>query len=80
MFYTYVLKSLFDNSYYYGYTSDIEKRLKYHNSGKSKYTKRKRPWELHYIEEYNSKTEAIKREAFFKSIPGYNWLKEKNII
>ena len=80
MFYAYVLKSLIDNTYYYGYTSDIEKRLKYHNSGRSKYTKRKKPWALNYIEEYNSKTEAIKRESFFKSISGYNWLKEKNII
>jgi putative endonuclease len=80
MFYTYVLKSLIDGTHYYGYTSNIEMRLKYHNSGKSKYTSKKKPWVLHYVEEYDVKTDAIKRESFFKSIPGYIWLKDNNII
>jgi putative endonuclease len=80
MFYTYIIKSLTNNSYYYGSTSDIEKRLKDHNSGKSRYTKSRRPWVLHYVESYPTKTEAIRREMYFKSIDGYNWLKSKNII
>jgi len=43
MFFTYVLKSLSTGRHYYGSTSDIEKRLKYHNSGKVRSTKAFRP-------------------------------------
>jgi putative endonuclease len=74
MFYTYVLKSLSTGRHYYGSTSDIKKRLKYHNSGKVRSTKAYRPWEIIYYEIFETKTEAMKRELFFKSIDGYNWL------
>ncbi|OGU54938.1 MAG: endonuclease [Ignavibacteria bacterium RBG_13_36_8] len=80
MFYVYILKSLKTNTNYYGYTSNLEKRLAYHNSGKSKYTKSKRPWKIIYSEVFETKHEAMEREKYFKSIEGYRWLKEKNII
>ncbi len=79
MFITYILKSIKDGSYYYGSTKDIKSRLKTHNSGKVKYTKSKIPWIVHYFEEFDSRSEAIKREMFFKSIDGYRWLKENSI-
>ena len=34
---------------------------------------------LHYSEEYATVSEARKREMFFKSIDGYNWLNEQGI-
>jgi len=80
MFYTYILKSIKDHSYYYGSTKDIIARLKEHNGGKVKYTKGHKPYILHYVEEYDSKREALKREQFFKSIEGYKWLRENKII
>jgi putative endonuclease len=80
MFYTYILKSLKDNSHYYGSSSDCQSRLKIHNSGKVRSTKGHRPWKLHYFEEFNTRAEAIKRERFFKTIDGYRWLKKKKII
>jgi len=55
-------------------------RLKAHNTGKVKFTKGHRPWEIIYTEEFASRSEARKRELFFKSIDGYKWLKEKKII
>ena len=48
MFYSYILKSLKDHTYYYGSTEKIEDRIKTHNSGKVKYTKGHLPYELHY--------------------------------
>ncbi|MGE5437320.1 MAG: GIY-YIG nuclease family protein [Syntrophothermus sp.] len=80
MYYTYIIKSLKDNTFYYGSTSDLDKRIKNHNSGKSKYTKKKIPRVLYYKEEFSTKREAIKREMFFKSVDGYIWLKKLNII
>jgi putative endonuclease len=80
MFYTYILKSLKDGRFYYGSTSDLEKRLKYHNSGQVKSTKGRRPLVLHYQETFETKQEAIRREMFFKTIDGYNFLKSEGVI
>ncbi|WP_337866426.1 GIY-YIG nuclease family protein [Ignavibacterium sp.] len=79
-FFTYILYSPNFNKHYFGYTSDLQKRLFYHNSALSTYTKKYLPWELIYFEEFDSRTDAIKREKFFKSYQGYKWLKENNII
>lgn len=79
-YYTYILKSLKTNTFYYGSTGNIVKRLNAHNNGKVRYTKGRRPWILHYSEEYLSRSEAVKREYFFKTIDGYNFLKQEKII
>jgi putative endonuclease len=80
MYYTYILKSEYDGGYYYGSTSSLEERLKAHNRGKVRSTKGRRPLIIHYYEVYSSKEECIKRESYFKSIEGYNWLKLYKII
>ena len=79
-YYCYILRSLKDGKFYYGSTSDLSTRIKAHNSGKVKSTKNRRPLEVHYKESFKTKTEAIKRDQFFKSINGYNWLKSEEII
>jgi len=76
-FVTYILKSQLDGTHYYGHSGDLDQRLKQHNAGKVKSTKSKRPWMIHYIESYPTKSEAYRRELFFKSIDGYNFLKQK---
>ncbi len=75
----YILKSLKDDGFYYGYTLDLVKRLERHNTGLVRSTKSRTPFVVHYTEEYQTKTEALKREIFFKTIDGYNWLKDNNI-
>ena len=54
--------------------------LRRHNSGKVRSTKGKKPWVLHYYEEFDARGKALRRERFFKSIDGYKYLKEKGII
>jgi putative endonuclease len=78
-FKVYILKNLEHNKHYIGQTSNLEKRILDHNNGLSGYTRRYVPWELIYSETYSSRSEAMKREKFLKSIAGYKWLKEKNI-
>ena len=80
-FYAYILISLVNvkRKYYYGSTGDLEERLELHNAGKVKSTKSGRPWKLHYFEEFNTRAEAVKKEYFFKSIEGYQWLKNNKI-
>ena len=65
-YYFYVLLCK-DNSFYGGFTDDLSKRLKAHNSGKgAKYTKSRRPVKLLYHEEFKDKKLALKREYWFK--------------
>ena len=80
IYYVYILKIIKDGTYYYGSTNNIDKRLEEHNKGKTRYTKGRKPWMLHYSEQFNSRSEAMKRELFFKSIDGYLYLKENQII
>ena len=71
MFYSYVLKSLKDNRYYYGSTHDMQIRLHKHNKGDVRSTKSRRPFVLHFFEEHLNRSDAYKRELFYKSIDGY---------
>lgn len=58
-----------DSSLYTGWTNDIDKRLKSHNSHKaSKYTRAKAPVELVYLESALNKSQALKREAAIKKL------------
>jgi putative endonuclease len=66
MFFVYILKSKKDNELYLGYTHDLRKRLKEHNSGLVRSTKHRRPWQLAYYEAYASRRDAIKREDNLK--------------
>jgi len=70
MFYVYIMRSKKDSSYYIGYTSNLQERIKRHNQGRSKYTKSKVPWDLIYYEEIQTKREAMKREKLIKSYKG----------
>ncbi len=66
--YTYMVRCK-DGSLYTGWTNNLEKRLQAHNEGSgAKYTKTRRPVELAYYEEYESKTQAMKREYEIKQL------------
>ncbi len=80
MFFAYILISEFDKKHYYGHSINLEKRLKRHNAGVVRSTKGRRPWKLIYFEEFSTKSQAYRRELFFKSIDGYNLLRAKGII
>ena len=80
MFYSYILLSEKDGKYYYGSTNNLQNRLLKHNKGDVKSTKHRRPLKIHFFEEFNTRSEAFQREHFYKSIVGYNWLKQNNII
>ena len=67
MYYVYMLKSKsFKPLTYVGYTNDLKKRIKLHNSGKGAKFTRGRKWILIYKEKYKSKKEAISREYYIK--------------
>lgn len=58
-----------DGSLYTGITTDVEKRLEAHRSGKgAKYTRGRGPLELVYREECGTHSEALKREIEIKRL------------
>lgn len=58
-----------DETYYAGYTTDIERRLAEHNDGAgAKYTRGRTPVELVYCEQYESRSVAQSREYELKSL------------
>jgi putative endonuclease len=78
MFYIYVIKSKRDGSIYTGYTKDLIKRMKEHNTGKSIHTKNKYPYELIYYESYKSMAAAKFRENNLKRFAqAYSQLKKR---
>ena len=80
MYYAYILKSEKDGKYYYGSTGNLSERLLKHNKGEVKATKHRRPFVIHFFEEFETRSAAFRREHFFKSVDGYKWLKEAKII
>ena len=51
---------------YVGYTKNIKKRLKLHNSSKGAKFTRGRKWKIIYKKSYNTKSEAMKNEYLLK--------------
>ena len=71
MFTVYVLYSQKFNQIYIGFTSDLPNRFLSHNELATKgHTIKYRPCVIAYTEEYQTKPEAIKREAQLKTANG----------
>ena len=58
-------------------STNPKQRLKAHNEGKSAYTKKFRPWIGFYREEVETKTDALKKEKYYKSGWGRKKLKSE---
>lgn len=75
MNYVYILRCA-DDTLYTGWTNDIDLRVKAHNEGKgAKYTRRRTPVSLVYLETLPTKSDALKREAAIKKLPRHKKLK-----
>ncbi|WP_166920118.1 GIY-YIG nuclease family protein [Flavobacterium poyangense] len=78
-FVVYILYSEKFNKSYTGFTSNLIQRFKSHNLLETKgYTLKFRPWKVIYVEFFNSKVEAMKREKYLKSGIGREFV--KNLI
>jgi len=76
MYYVYVLISQKDKNFYIGFSENLEQRLDEHNSGKNISTKPRRPFSLKYYEAHTSKSDALRRERYFKTSKGKATLKQ----
>ncbi len=74
--FVYILLSEKSRKTYTGSTTDLERRIKEHNSGNHSFTKRYIPWKIIYKEECPSLTQARKREKYLKSCAGRKFIKK----
>lgn len=74
MWFVYIIKCS-DNTLYTGITNNLERRINKHNSKEGgKYTRIRTPVKLVYSEEYEAKSDALRREIKIKS-----WKKENKM-
>jgi putative endonuclease len=68
----YILQSLsYKDKFYVGITDRENERLKEHNRGQTISTKKYLPWQVIYIEKFETKSDSMKREKYLKSLQGY---------
>jgi putative endonuclease len=65
--FVYILFSEKCDKYYVGCTDNLERRLLEHNSKSGHLTSRCSPWKQIYLESYESRGEALKREKEIKA-------------
>ena len=75
MFYTYILYSEKVDKFYVGMTSNLEERMRKHNSKNKGFTNQADDWKHVFVEEFVIKEEALSREKEIK-----NWKSRKKII
>ena len=75
MYIVYILYSDSFNRTYTGMTSDLDKRLVQHNTGKNRSTKAFMPWRVIYKENFDTRIEARKKEKYLKSGVGREFIK-----
>ncbi|WP_058993788.1 GIY-YIG nuclease family protein [Haloarcula sp. CBA1127] len=65
-YHVYVLRCS-DNTFYTGYTTDVERRVREHDAGDgAKYTRGRTPVELIHVESFDSQSDAMSREYEIK--------------
>ncbi|MBE0519910.1 GIY-YIG nuclease family protein [Candidatus Bathyarchaeota archaeon] len=66
-YYVYILLCK-DGSYYTGHAKNVKHRLEQHKKGQgARYTRMHKPAKTVYVEEFNSRSDAMKREREIKS-------------
>ena len=78
MFVAYALYSSKFDKIYIGYTSDLIDRFKSHNFHSPKgFTKKFRPWIVIYVDFFETKSAAMKREKELKSSRGRDFIRNQ---
>jgi predicted GIY-YIG superfamily endonuclease len=77
MYYAYILRSETYSQYYYGSTSDLQKRLRAHNAGTSSHTAKFRPWTIVWYGAFETKVQAEAFEHYLKAASGKAFLRKR---
>lgn len=75
MFYVYILQSESKHRLYIGFTTNLKQRLIKHNAAQNPSTKAYTPWAIIFYEAYMSRSDARRREKYFKTTQGHQAIK-----
>lgn len=75
--YVYIIESETSGRWYYGYSTDLEKRLKGHNNGLNKSTRNRGPWKFIFDRAFPTKAEALKFERYLKNLRNKDYIRTK---
>ncbi len=76
MYYIYILKSEEHDQVYTGFTKDLKKRFQDHNSGRSKHTKKYKPWILTSYFAFEQESKARDFEEYLKTGSGIGFARK----
>jgi len=76
-YYTYVVPGIKKQKWYTGFTNDLRKRFKEHNSNEVPSTKNRGPFELIYYEMCRNEQDTRVREKYLKTGMGKRYLKNR---
>jgi predicted GIY-YIG superfamily endonuclease len=78
VFYVYILRSSANpEKVYVGFTNDLERRIREHNSGSQIYTRRYAPWALETYLTFSDRATATAFEKYLKSQSGRAFLHKR---
>jgi putative endonuclease len=77
MYFTYIIESQSTQKWYYGSTSDLERRLDGHNKGLNVSTKNRGPWKFIFVRPFQSQKEARAFEAYLKKTRNKDFIKRQ---
>ena len=73
--FAYIIESLSTGKWYYGYSTNLDNRLLFHNEGNNISTRNKGPWKYIFIRKFTSRKEATDFEKYLKTSRNKNFLK-----
>jgi len=77
-FYVYILQSrVAEETFYVGFTEDLQARLNTHNSGQVVHTAKHRPWRIKTAVAFTDRQRAIEFERYLKSASGRAFSKKR---
>jgi len=77
MYYTYIIQSKKDMSYYVGVTEDLKTRLQEHNRGDVRYTSSKIPYKISWYGVFKEKNKALAFEKYLKQGSGFAFARKR---
>jgi predicted GIY-YIG superfamily endonuclease len=77
MFYTYILRNKITKRYYVGFTPDLKKRLKKHQTGKVLSTKSNLNYKLEWYCAFKTQKQALDFERYLKTGSGIAFMKKR---
>ena len=77
-YYVYIIQSLSDpDSFYTGFTENLDQRLQDHNSGKNVHTSQNRPWRVKTTLAFTERQKALDFERYLKTASGRAFAKKR---